>query len=94
MTHVDEWIEMPTGDKGEDYARFVLHHARLPAIMQVFFEPWTKQFRLFCTHKRKRYKVTGASRLGDVWLAKDLTRESGYDLRVDLADCSKWGPLP
>jgi len=38
--------------------------------------------------------VTGASRLGDVWLSKDFAREDGYEARVSVAACSGWGATP
>lgn len=28
--------------------------------------------------------------MGDVWLAEDIQRENGYDLRVDVSKCSNW----
>ena len=90
MKHVDEFIDFPPDDEAGRYAAFCLLHFRLPAICQSAFKQWTKDFTLFCTYKGKRYKVTGASRMGDIWLAEDFTRETGYDLRVDLAECSEW----
>jgi hypothetical protein len=53
-----------------------------------------KQHELFCEYEGKRYRVTGASRLGDVWLSADFAREYGYELRVDVEKCSVWGPTP
>ena len=49
-----------------------------------------QNFKLFCTHSGTRYRCTGASRMGDVWLAKDVKRDTGYDLRVDVTECSDW----
>lgn len=46
--------------------------------------------KLFCQYKGKRYRCTGASRMGDVWLAEDFSRDSGYDLRVNVGECSDW----
>jgi hypothetical protein len=90
MTHVDDFIDGFKDSHGERYARFFFMLHRLPAYMQGHFREWTEQFKLYCTYKDERYRITGASRLGDVWLAKDLNQESGYDLRVDLAECSDW----
>lgn len=28
--------------------------------------------------------------MGDVWLTKDFSRENGYDLRIDVAECCAW----
>lgn len=45
---------------------------------------------IFCTYKDKRYKIVGASRMGDIWLNEDPNALSGYDLRVDLENCSNF----
>lgn len=92
MTHVDEFIDdsLDSRSKEERYARFFFLLHRFPAIIQSDFSDWIKEYKLFCTYKDETYRVTGASRMGDVWLTKDLNREVGYDLRVDLDDCSKW----
>jgi hypothetical protein len=87
MTHVDDFI----GDYAQDkYARwfFMLH--RLPAFMQADFAEWIKPFQLYCDYKGKAYRCTGASRLGDVWLTEDFKRDIGYELRVDIDECSNW----
>lgn len=85
--HVDDFIDAHDSDP---YAALVLNYFRLPAIDRVRYAPWMKRFALFCTYQGNRYRVTGASRLGDVWLAKDREREAGYDLRVNVDDCSEW----
>lgn len=88
--HVDEFIHDDFGK--ESYARWVLLHFRLPAVLQLDFGGFMKDHKLFCTHKGKRYRVTGASRLGDVWLAEDFGRDIGYNLRVGVEECSQWSP--
>lgn len=95
VEHVDDWLDSPTlVDEGEIYAKFVLDFKRMPAWKQVAYAPWMGQFRLYCTYHGKRYRCTGASRLGDVWLATDHDREQGYDLRVNVSYCSDWGQQP
>lgn len=78
----------------EPYARWVLMHMRLPAAAQIDFEPFMREHKLFATHDGKRWRVTGASRLGDVWLASDFERVDGYDKRVSVEKCSAWGAEP
>lgn len=91
--HVDHFIY--ESNYGEHlYARWVLMHFRLPAVLQLDFGPFMKSNRLFCDFEGQRYRCTGASRMGDVWLATDFKREAGYDLRVDVAECSNWGAEP
>lgn len=94
-THVDDWLEriMPhtaEGNPGEVYARWWLEQRRYKASAEALYLPITQNFLLFCDYGGQRWRVTGASRLGDVWLAKDPHREGGYDKRVDVTLCSGW----
>lgn len=92
MTHIDEWICAPGSD---GYASAMFTIFRLPALeMLAVRKHILGDKKLFCMYDGKRYRVTGASRMGDVWLAKDPRREDGYDLRVDVDDCSDWGGQP
>ena len=88
--HVDEFIDHNFGE--HKYARWVLLYFRLPAVLNLEFREFMKDHKLFCNYKGNRYRCTGASRMGDVWLTKDFNRDGGYDLRVDVEDCSEWGP--
>lgn len=94
--HVDDWLEIAVANKDEavKYAAFFLHHKRLSASAQMAFRPYVGQHKLFCTFEGKRYRVTGASRLGDVWLHPDFTAENGYEHRVDVDACTEWGKEP
>lgn len=97
MHHVDDFIDsagLPHSKDQDNYARFFFHLHRLKAVMAAAWKPWISSFKLFCTYKGTRYRVTGASRLGDVWLATDFNCESGYDLRVDVMECTEWAPEP
>jgi len=95
LSHVDDWIDDPTLPSEENYknicyAKFVLNWMRMPAHIMSSVEPWMKQHKLYCKYKNKTYKVTGASRLGDILLASNLGRTNGYDIRVSVLDCSGW----
>jgi len=92
MQHVDEFIDAGFTYKSEPerYARFVLNYFRMSAILKMDFEPFMREHKLFCNYKGEKYRVTGASRMGDIWLAKDFNRDAGYDLRVDVAECDTW----
>lgn len=98
--HIDHFIDYGspypecTLNLNEKYARWVFNYFRLSAICKNDFREFMKDHKLFCVYKGKKYKVTGASRLGDVWLAEDLTRRSGYDLRVLVKECGEWSPTP
>lgn len=91
--HVDDWLCEPAKHPSEAYAKFVLDYFRKPAWALMAFEPWMGQYKLFCTYRDVRYRVTGASRLGDVWLTCDFDKSDGYEKRVDVAECKEWGAL-
>ena len=90
--HVDDFVSFPPKDEAGRYAAFCLMLFRLPAIMRISFHKWIDKYKLFCTWKDKRYRVTGASRMGDIWLTSDFNQETGYEHRVDLRECSEWSP--
>jgi hypothetical protein len=89
-THVDDFIDDHTKDA---YARWVLMHFRLPAHGLAFAE-LMKDNKLFCTYGQERYRVTGAGRMGDIFLNVNFSKDAGYDIRVGVDACSAWGPQP
>lgn len=95
--HVDDFINNGINtdkkdSKGVKYARRVLRFFRLSVMDKNKKPGFKKKHPLFCTYNGKRFRVTGASRLGDIWLTTDFTKEVGYELRVDVSDCSEWAP--
>jgi len=88
LTHIDNWLDEPPRNEPERLAKEWLEHYRRPAVD--VDHKWLSDRVLSCEYKEKRYRCIGASRLGDVWLTKDFSREYGYDLRVDVSECSKW----
>jgi hypothetical protein len=104
MLHVDEFVagyrdpSYEHQDKAEfgdlDYARWFLMLHRLPAMMQSDFRKYIEPFKLYCTYNNVRFRCTGASRMGDVWLTTHMDKDQGYELRVDLAKCRCWGDKP
>lgn len=91
--HVDDFIDDYFARDEWGAVRFVLYHFRLSAAYLHQFESIVNHFELSCEYKGKRYRVTGASRLGDIWLRSDFSQTSGYDTggRVLVKDCSNWG---
>lgn len=85
IMHVDEFIR---DTKTDVYASWFLLMKRLDAALRSKFSRITGEHKLFCNYEGKQYRVTGASRLGDIWLAENFDRINGYDLRVDIGDCS------
>lgn len=90
-THVDEFVADYEKDK---YARWFLFLKRLNASLQLDFGEWIGEYKLFATWKGERYRVTGASRLGDVWLAKNFEQENGYDHRVSVDELTEFSDSP
>ena len=86
--HVDDYIW--ENRKGDSYAQWVLMHFRLSATMQGKFQEFMKDEKLSCDYNNGTYRVIGASRMGDIWLTSDFKRVNGYDLRVDIEDCSNF----
>jgi hypothetical protein len=96
FTHIYDWLASApmSSDPGVRWAAFFLHHRTLNAATQNgFHEFLPTNFTLFCDYEGARYRCNGASRLGDVWLAKNHQQEHGYDLRVAVDVCSNWGRL-
>lgn len=90
-THVDDFVIAHDSD---DYAAWVLMHFRLPATMQVKFRKFMENHKLFCHCMGTRYRVIGASRMGDIWLTEDFNKTNGYDERADITHCTNFGPTP
>lgn len=42
----------------------------------------------------KRFRVTGCSRVGDVWLHSNVDEDTTYEHRVDVDACSEWSAEP
>jgi hypothetical protein len=89
--HVDKFVD---DYRQDEYARWMLMCFRLPAALQILASKFNADRRLFCTYEGKRYRCTGASRFGDVWLNSNFKRDCGYDDRVDVAKCSDWSAEP
>lgn len=99
--HVDSFID--THPFGEiialepeiNYARFVLNLMRLPAGMQMDFEPYTKDLKLFCNcsleeFKDQKVQVVFASRMGWVGIRKLNSNYHSYENQVPISTCFNW----
>jgi len=85
MKHIFEWLEEDSKTIEETKVREFLDFKTRPALYQMRNQKPT--FRVFCEYENKKYLITGASRMGDVWLAENFKRENGYDKRVDIEEC-------
>ena len=87
MLHVDDWLDDPSNS--ETFAKEFLEHYRRPAVDKD--RQWLESNPLFCDYNGKRYRCTGCSRMGDVWLTENYQQAVGYQKRVDITLCSNWG---
>lgn len=87
-THIDDWIELPPSNDQEKLVKEWFDHFRRPAVQKDY--KWLAARSVFCTFEGKRMRCNGASRFGDVWLTYNHIKDTGYDMRVDVAGCSNW----
>ena len=87
MLHVDDFIATMDSD---EYASWFFALHRMPSFLQIKFRNFIDKYDLYCTYKNKQYRVTGCSRMGDVWLTTDFNQKLGYELRVDVNECSNF----
>ena len=62
----------------------------MDAITNIVLDPIMKHHKLFCIYKEKKYRVTGCSTMGDIWLHTNFDKDHGYTNRVDIELCSVW----
>jgi hypothetical protein len=93
-THIYEWLDHPEllTTEAERMVHKFLEYKTLPASEQ--YKPENKAkvqgLNVFCEYKGIKYKIMGASRLGDVWLAENFNRDNGYDNRVGIDECTNF----
>ena len=88
FTHCDDIIEDQTQP---ECLRTFLEYARSPA--HGAFAEGPKPM-LFADYKDRRFRVTMASRFGDVGIAQRHNQEFGYDKRVAVDDLSNFSATP
>lgn len=93
--HVDDFIDVGTwprseAKENEAYARWVLAQFRWPATLQADAAQYIGQYPLYAMHEGNIYRVTGASRLGDIYLQPDFSQTTGYTKRVFVWNVSRW----
>ena len=90
--HIDDWMDIHWCEsEGNKYAKFMFWYFRYPALARDAFKQWMDVHKLFCTYKEKRYRCTGSSRMGDIFLTSDFKEDMKYEIRVDVLHCSEWG---
>ena len=88
--HIYDWLDEEKTDLAELKVQEYLDFRTRAAVYQMENKEKIYGLFVYCEYKGIKYRITGASRLGDIWLAKNLERESGYDIRVMIEDCSEF----
>lgn len=89
--HCDDYIDDHTQP---DCLRWFLLVNRLPAATNPVVLKYAKNPVLFATYEGKRYRVTMASRMGDVGISLDFGRDYGYEKRVPVDLLSDFNEKP
>lgn len=98
--HVDDWLDrvpMPHEvTEAEAYARFFLDLFRWSETKKLLYACYVGPIKetlfrpVFCVFRGQKYRVTGCSRMGDVWLSVDSDQVYGYDYSVNIEECGEW----
>ena len=88
MKHIYDWLDELAVTDDEQLAKDFLNEATKPA--EDKDHEYLQNTRLTCMYKGSRYRCTGASRMGDVWICKDWRESTGYSKRVAIGELSLW----
>lgn len=92
--HIHEWLDENEGKLEDPTMKQVwkfLDFKTRSAIHQHVENPdGVKGLSIFCEFQGEKHRVTGASRLGDIWLVTDFSRDTGHNKRVDIDDCDNF----
>ena len=89
-THIYDWLEDNQYNKKVNKLWAYLDFRTRPVYYQMEHPMEEPSYKVICTYQGKEYRITGASRLGDIWLNTDFNQKRGYDLRVSIDDCSNY----
>lgn len=90
--HVDDWMNEPSDSEDLQKVKDWFKEFRKPAIESS--HKITEASRVLCTYEGKQWHCIGASRMGDVWLTQNMDSKYGYEVRVNVNECSDWSIEP
>ena len=91
MKHCDDYVE---DFKQPDCLVWFIFINRLPATLKhLAFRVLDEKPKLFADFKGQRVRVVMASRLGDVGITYDLSKENGYDTRVYVEELDNFSDV-
>jgi len=90
--HIYDWLDQPPANENEKLAKEWLNKFVLPPATKYKSgaSAWLDARALTVEWKGERYWCRGASKMGDVWIAKDPTGNTYYDHRVNVEELSNW----
>jgi hypothetical protein len=93
--HIFEWLELEPHNENERKVKRFLDFRTRSAMFQYKNEDKIKGLKCYCYYNNEKYRIVGASRLGDVWLCSTDSAEYDIDFptytnRVDIEDCSNF----
>ena len=99
--HVDDWLDLSmeglSASSDEQAARWLIEFHRLPAWKKTVYERFVRDasgrpWRISCVFRDKRMYLSGASRMGDVFLRETPPTEvvGPYSVRALVRACSDW----
>lgn len=91
--HIDDWIEERMYGRCTDEERYALAFffvKAMDSVSNITLRPIMEHHKLFCEYKDKKYRVTGCSTMGDIWLHDNFEIDHGYTNRVNVDLCSNW----
>lgn len=86
--HCDDYIDDPSAP---EVLRRYLARARSPVHGRLSRDPYPT---LFATYEGKRYRVTVASRMGDVGITRYIDKSAGYEKRVFVEQLTDFSESP
>jgi len=89
--HCDEYIHDFRVPK---VLRVFLLVNRMPAVDKMLLNEAGFNPVLYATYNGETYRVTMASRMGDVGITKDFTKDMGYERRVAVEDLTNFRGEP
>lgn len=89
--HINEFIDDPESDS---YASWFFVINRFGASLREKVNPHSSKYNLFCDYRGDRYRVTGSSTMGDIFLTSNLDQIIGCTIRVMVDQCENWSDTP
>ena len=88
MKHIYKWLDENVANKEVKKLWDFIDFKTMSALYRSQNKDKEPKYRVLCIYEGRQYRMTGASRLGDVWLNSDRNEDTGYTDRVDIEDCS------